>query len=403
MQLYRSVSDNGKNWRKAELVNFCSKDLNYFHPSISASGDTLFFVLPKKSGYGGTDIYYSTRRKDDSWSKPVNMGATINTPSNEGFPYIHADGKLYFCSKGHIGYGGFDIFVTEIDAQTKQWTKPVNLGRPINTPTDDISICFKPNGKGGAFTSSREGGDDDIFIFQFSDNGAHQGVLMMLEKEEIPSMEQTHRPKERIIEEEEASGEEKPLKTSSTKENQGILDVFVGIPAPAFNYESATVSNDKEIDIQLLIEKEKLVETAKPVRAISHPMLLSTFEDFQIKVLHQQLQLNEIFYFNNDVYAIDEYSFEAPFRAVLNDLVDLLDTYPALQIELGFHSATDGATAKNAIISRYHANAACAYIKSEGINENQITAIGYGSEYPLSNGGVDGLENRRLEIKIVGL
>lgn len=166
LQLYRALSDNGKTWKKVERLNFCTKEKNYLHPSISPSGDTLFFVMVQgKGGKGGTDIYFSTRRRDNSWSSPLNIGGHINTSANEGFPYIHTNGQLYFCSKGHAGFGGYDIFVSQRNKHSGEWSTPINLGKPINSSSDDISLSFRLDSTGGAFTSSREGGDDDIFFF----------------------------------------------------------------------------------------------------------------------------------------------------------------------------------------------------------------------------------------------
>lgn len=188
LQLFRGISSNGENWKKVEPVNFCINEQNYMHPSISPSGDTLYFVSPKGGGEGGVDIYLSTRNKrDNTWRKPVNLGSTINTSAHEGFPYAHTDGKLYFCSKGHAGFGGFDVFVTEMDKATGRWTTPINLGSPFNSAADDFSICFKKDGQSGAFTSSREGGDDDIFLFDLNPD---ERIMTSAVKEETNSSEE---------------------------------------------------------------------------------------------------------------------------------------------------------------------------------------------------------------------
>ena len=165
LQLYVSKSKDGKRWKGADVLSFCSKEYNFMHPAISPDGKTLFFVSDRPKGNGGTDIYVSKRTKK-GWSRPKNLGSTINTESNEGFPFMHANGKLYFCSKGHAGLGGFDIFVSQQDS-VGNWATPVNLGTPINSPSDDISIFIDAKEEKGLFTSSREGGDDDIYLIQF--------------------------------------------------------------------------------------------------------------------------------------------------------------------------------------------------------------------------------------------
>jgi tetratricopeptide (TPR) repeat protein/outer membrane protein OmpA-like peptidoglycan-associated protein len=168
MQIYSAESKDGEKWSNVEKLPFCSNQLNYFYPSVSPDGKYLFFVSDKGGGYGGLDIYVSKRTKK-GWSKPENLGGNVNTPAHEGFPYTVEDGNLYFCSRGHVGYGGFDIFVTRQDSATGEWIKPINLGTPINSAYDDISITFADSTH-GAFASPRSGRSDDIFFFTLNQN-----------------------------------------------------------------------------------------------------------------------------------------------------------------------------------------------------------------------------------------
>lgn len=162
LQIY-SASATGDKWKDIEKLSFCSAGSNYMHPAISPDGNTLYFTSDKPGGEGGTDLWV-TRRNANGWGRPENLGNTINTPLNEGFPFVGADGSLYFCSKGHPGFGGFDIFKTK-QKPDLSWEEPINLGRPINSSFDDISIFVNADGFSGLFTSAREGGDDDIYFF----------------------------------------------------------------------------------------------------------------------------------------------------------------------------------------------------------------------------------------------
>ncbi len=181
MQLYQASSTDGQRWKNVELLPFSNNELNYMHPAVSPDGQSLYFVSDSKKGNGGTDIYVSKRTKK-GWSNPQNLGPTINTAANEGFPFLHEDGRLFFCSKGHTGYGGFDIFFSEQD-EAGNWSAPVNLGQPINSSFDDITIFLKKGGQTGLFTSSRAGGDDDIFLFEILPAGA--GIV--LETDRLPA------------------------------------------------------------------------------------------------------------------------------------------------------------------------------------------------------------------------
>jgi outer membrane protein OmpA-like peptidoglycan-associated protein/tetratricopeptide (TPR) repeat protein len=163
MQLFRATSKNGESWHNLERLNFCNEEKNYFYPSVSPDGKHLFFCMDNSGSKQGLDIFVSHRTKK-GWSMPANLGTNINSVSHEIFPYAAPNGKLYFCSKGHAGYGGFDIFVSEQDS-SGAWKEPINMGQPFNSALDDISITFLDNMR-GAFASPRGGHGDDIYIFK---------------------------------------------------------------------------------------------------------------------------------------------------------------------------------------------------------------------------------------------
>ncbi len=134
------------------------------HPAISPDGTTLYFVSNRPGGLGGKDLYKSEKINGE-WGIATNLGSAINTPGDEMYPYIRADGVLYFASDGHIGFGGLDIFKVETDEQGRE--KVVNLGRPLNSEADDFGIVFDGKREAGFFSSSRGSakGYDDLFAF----------------------------------------------------------------------------------------------------------------------------------------------------------------------------------------------------------------------------------------------
>ncbi len=172
MQLFQVKTGKRRRWKRPKRLPFSNPEHNYMHPTISKDGRWLFFVSDKPRGEGGTDIYVVEKKKN-GWGKVKSLGEEINTSFHEGFPYFHTDGRLFFCSKGHSGYGGFDIFVTTQDP-SGQWTAPINIGTPINSPKDDMSLFMSADETKGLFTSSREGGDDDIYLFWM--DGQKQGT-----------------------------------------------------------------------------------------------------------------------------------------------------------------------------------------------------------------------------------
>lgn len=135
--------------------------------SISPDGRTIYFVSERKGGEGKRDIWKATRDKSGNWGQPENLGKTINTKYDEEAVYIHPDGKtLYFSSKGHNSLGGYDIFKSEL--VNGKWSAPINLGEPINTPEDDLFFVLAANGRTGYYATGRNGGVKNIYQIRFT-------------------------------------------------------------------------------------------------------------------------------------------------------------------------------------------------------------------------------------------
>lgn len=145
-----------------DMVNDASWDSQ---PCLSVDGKELFFASRR---YGNADLFHCYRNADGSWSAPESLGGVINTEGTEMAPYLHPDGKtLYFSSDKHVGMGGYDLFVSRRD-ENGQWSEPVNLGYPINTPGDEINFIVAADGHTALISSVRDGGYGgyDIYSFQ---------------------------------------------------------------------------------------------------------------------------------------------------------------------------------------------------------------------------------------------
>ncbi|HEY0262118.1 MAG TPA: hypothetical protein VGB95_03770, partial [Chitinophagales bacterium] len=165
---------SAKKWngKLQEAVSFDNKEISVCHPSLNKNGDTLYFVSDMPGGYGRTDIYFSTRADSGLWGTPVNLGAGVNSSSDDMFPFIATDGTLYFASNGHSGLGGLDIYSSKKEAG--KWVSAKNLGAPFNSNADDFAYVAKDDNENGFFSSNRSGGkgDDDIYSFML------KGILL---------------------------------------------------------------------------------------------------------------------------------------------------------------------------------------------------------------------------------
>jgi hypothetical protein len=161
LQIYSAQRTGSDRWSHPEPVSFANTAHNMIHPAISPDGLLFVYASDRPSGVGGLDLWIS-RWNGKAWNKPDNMGPQVNSGVHEGFPFFSADGRLFFASKGHPGFGGYDIFVTSL-LEDNTWTTPQNVGLPINSPMDDITFYLLPDGRGGYFSSTRNGGSDDLY------------------------------------------------------------------------------------------------------------------------------------------------------------------------------------------------------------------------------------------------
>jgi len=159
-------------------------------PSISSDGKTIYFTSNRPGGYGGMDIWKTEMISEGVFSEPINLGEMINTPYDECSPFIHFDQQtLYFSSDGHLGMGGKDLFYTTLQAD-KTWNTPVNLGYPINSYKDESGIFINAQGNVAYFASDRPGGFGglDIYCFELEESLRPKSVLFTTDTLDVKSI-----------------------------------------------------------------------------------------------------------------------------------------------------------------------------------------------------------------------
>lgn len=385
LKIYSATKTNGT-WGELKPFYLNSLDYSVGHPALSLDGKTLYFVSDMPGGIGGTDIW-KCELENDAWGKAVNLGSTINTTENEMFPSIASDGSLYFSSEGLPGYGALDVFKTKF--VNGNWTTPENLHTPINGSFDDFAIAFTPGMKNGFFSSNRFGGvgNDDIYSFKFIEQApeiekpsAISGVV--LDKTTMKPLAGAT-----VFVLDPTTEEIRVLKTSS--DGKYNLDVnkpadFV-VKAMNANYIADCIHFP--------------VTDIKPGTTISAPQDL----------LLDKLEVNRTFKIENIYYNFDKYDIRDDAKPELDKLVRIMKENE-ITVELGSYTDSRGSFEYNDKLSQHRAESAVAYIISQGIDKNRITAKGYG-EHQLTNNCADGVNctpeehqaNRRTEFKIISL
>ncbi|MBI1192443.1 MAG: OmpA family protein [Bacteroidetes bacterium] len=166
LHIQKAKVDGSGRWMPTDetALPFNNPEYSCAHPALSADGLWMIFSSDKPGGFGGSDLYLSQLKADgSSWSDPINLGGNVNTPGDEMFPFWHENGTLYFASDGLPGLGGLDVFETRQD--NASWQIPRNLGKPINSSRDDFGLIFDEKLARGFVVSNRFGGAgrDDLY------------------------------------------------------------------------------------------------------------------------------------------------------------------------------------------------------------------------------------------------
>jgi outer membrane protein OmpA-like peptidoglycan-associated protein/tetratricopeptide (TPR) repeat protein len=379
LKLYSSVN-NGTKWGEVVPFPYNSEEYSVGHPALSGDGNTLYFVSDMPGGQGGTDLYVS-KRTSDGWSKPINMGSSLNTSGNEMFPDLHNDSILYFSSNGLPGLGGLDIF--RASNIRNAWTKPENLLAPLNSPADDFGIIFSSDENAGIFSSNREGGKgyDDLYTLRkVQDSILFAGFVK--DKATLQPLANAT-----VFAWNSRTGKVKIMKTDAV----GHYSVYVK------NGDKLTVKSMSTGFAPDLLSMD--ISSKQPVKEIApRDLLLSKFK------------VNQIFRLENIYYDFDKWNIRADASIELDKVVAFMNENSPITIELGSHTDCRGSFKYNERLSERRAESAVDYIVTHGINKDRITAKGYG-EYQLVNKCADGVDctpeehqaNRRTEVKITGI
>ena len=177
------INKTGESWSKPNLITPSINTPVFLEStaSITPDGKTIYFASNRKGGQGGLDIYKTQMGANGTWSLPVNLGPEINSKADEDAPFIHPDQKtLFFTSNGHSSMGGRDIFVTKL-VQENKWTRPENMGYPVNTTSNDNYFTLIADGTRAYFSSDRKGGlgDQDVYYLDMPEESSNIPLTMI--------------------------------------------------------------------------------------------------------------------------------------------------------------------------------------------------------------------------------
>jgi tetratricopeptide (TPR) repeat protein len=349
-------------------------------PIISSDSKKLFFASKRTGGHGGSDIWMSIKLKNNTWSSPINLGDSINTPKDEMSPFLHADGNtLFFASNGHPGLGGYDLFISRQD-EVGRWSLAKNIGYPTNSRYNEINIFSSIDGKQSWISSDRDGGYGGMDIYSF-DN--YEDILpkKIMYVEGIVIDKLTKIPLEAEIQIANLSTSEVINTTISDSVTGGfLLVIFPGVDY-AFNITKKGY---------LFLSENINLQDSAGVKLVKKQFELSPFQ------IGNQLIMNNVFFKFNEFELLSSSFVE------LDKLTDVLVQNPLFSIEIIGHTDSIGDAYYNKELSIKRAYSVGNYLIENGIKSERLQYKGMGSTMPVAknNSEAGRAKNRRTEVRI---
>jgi outer membrane protein OmpA-like peptidoglycan-associated protein len=429
---YSERQPSGEFGDKIPLPGIINSSFEEKSISISKDEKTLYFSSNRPGGFGGLDIYKATKDSKGEWTNVKNLGPKINTEMDDDGLFIdYDDVTLYFSSKGRKGMGGYDVFKATFDPNKNEWSEPVNLGYPINTPDDDIYFVVSKDGKRAYYSSVREDGMGytDIYMIHIPEGikNAEPGVKKppvdpivetpvdtatstpVVAKTETPKTEtpKTETPKTRglqplkyVVSVVDASDQSTPLaaKVKLTGARDNVIVPVTPLGDGTFEF-NITSSNSK--DYRLSVDVDGYVFQNLNVK-------LEGASDKE-KTINRQVAMRKIAVgvtsiLRNIYFDFDKATFKTESYTELNKLEGMLSQNQNMVMEIGGHTDAVGTKGYNKYLSLKRAQAVKDYLTKKGINTRRIKTVGYGKSRPLASNDDEqgGRElNRRVEFKVL--
>jgi outer membrane protein OmpA-like peptidoglycan-associated protein len=350
-------------------------------PSLSADGKTLYFASNRPGGFGDMDIWVTTIDNRNNWNVPINLGEVINTEGSDWAPYIHPDNQtLYFASNEHIGLGGFDIFYSIKDS-AGNWTKPVNIGYPINTCNDEYGLILNAAGSRAYFASNKDSANGrDIYTFELYEKARPTDVSYMKGRVFDAETKKALGAGFELIE----------LKTNRII-NYSFSDSLTGeflVCIPAGHDYLLNVSKYGYLFYSDNFSLDNVFQIDKPF-----------IKDIPL----QPIKIGKSVILRNIFYEFDSYALKVESRIELDKLIQFLNNYPTVKIEISGHTDNIGTPEYNQTLSELRARSVAEYLINSSISSDRIKYAGYGFSKPLAtNDTEEGRAlNRRTEAVII--
>jgi outer membrane protein OmpA-like peptidoglycan-associated protein/tetratricopeptide (TPR) repeat protein len=387
-----SYKDN--EWTKAEPFVLNNEAYSVGHPCLSADGKTMYFVTDMPGGYGGTDIYKTTKNEKEEWGKAENLGDKVNTEGDELFPFFEENNRtLLFSSNGRFGLGGQDVFISKMSGSG--FSQAVNAGAPLNTQFDDFAAIADGKTNKGYFSSNRAGGkgDDDIYTVDFL-----KGLDAAKRIEGFAK---------------DINGNAVPTTFITLLDEKGkMIDTLTTKADAAFVFYVDTDKNFKLTGKKESYEEgDTLTNTFGKEAIVKADVIMLKKEEVIAKKIIVGADLAKIVEFNPVYFDLDKANIRPDAEAELKKIIKVMNQYPNMTVELGSYTDCRETKDYNQILSDKRAKNSTDYIKAGITTPERISGKGYGEKSLTNDCACDGVvvsdcpeddhqKNRRTEFII---
>lgn len=386
LKIYKATLIDGV-WTNIESMPFNDDEYSVAHPTLSSDNKKLYFVSDMMGTYGKSDIFVVNINEDGTYGKPVNLGPKINTEGRENFPFVSDNDILYFSSDGHVGLGGLDVFNIEIDKIEDSKTAIQNIGKPINSPKDDFGYIINEVTKKGYISSNRKGGkgDDDIYSFVIPPCIKDvSGTVVDKRTQEVLSN----------------------TEVSIYDSDRNLIESFKTDESGKFSFNLPCKDRTYIVEAEKEKYKDDFTDfTINPNENTEITLKLKLEPDVAELGTDLALLLNL-----NPIYFDYDESFIRPDAEIeLAKIINYMNKYPKVKIDVRSHTDSRGRDAYNLSLSERRNKSTKAYIITEGgISKERLIGKGYG-ETQLKNGCSNGVKcskeehqaNRRSEFIVI--
>jgi outer membrane protein OmpA-like peptidoglycan-associated protein/tetratricopeptide (TPR) repeat protein len=349
-------------------------------PTLSPDKKDLYFASRRYGGLGGSDIYVSHRLPNGRWSEPENLGPEVNTSGDESCPFIHADNQtLYFTSNGHQGYGGDDLFLVR-KGPKGIWSKPNNLGYPINTIENEGSLVIAADGKTAYYASDRSDTRGGLDLYTFTLRSDVQPIRTLWVKGKVLD-NKTKKGLPSAVELTDLTTKEAVSKVQTDERGNYLITLPVGRDY-AFNVNRRGY----------LFYSENFPLSEKAPDSV-----------YNIDIALKAIDTNATVVLKNVFFDVNKFELKPASQVELDILVKLMKDNPTLIVQLSGHTDNVGKEADNIKLSSNRAKAVVDYLTSNGIDAKRLLHKGYGSSVPVADNITEEgrAKNRRTELKII--